>query len=121
MRQEQSEREIIERVGKALDESADNLDLRTQSRLLSIRREAIERMTAPRERRFSIPRWAYASSFVTVLVAVAIALVIVPGPSRHRQQVSKLDDLEIMVSGENLELYEDLEFYQWLESQNRNG
>ncbi|MBI1921568.1 MAG: DUF3619 family protein [Geobacter sp.] len=121
MRQEPSEREIVERVGKVLGESSDDLDLRTQSRLLAIRREAIERMSAPRERRFSIPRWASASAFVTALVAVAIALVVLSGPNRHRQQVSKLDDLEIMVSGENLELYEDLEFYQWLESRNHNG
>lgn len=121
MRTEQSDRGIADLARKALDASADNLDLRTQSRLLAIRREAIERMTAPRERRLRMPRWVPAGAFVTAMVAVAIALVVVPGPNRQRQQVSKVEDLEIVASGESLELYEDLEFYQWLASGNGNG
>lgn len=121
MRQEPSELEIIVRARKGLDESAENLDLRTQSRLLAIRRETIERMTAPRERRLRMPRWVPAGAFVAALVAVAIALVVVPGPNRQQQQLSKVEDLEIVASGQSLELYEDLEFYQWLASSNGNG
>lgn len=121
MSTEQRDKEIVSCVIAALDKGADELDLRTQSRLLAMRREAMERMSAPRERRFPVPRWVASGAFVTALVAVAIALFVLPGPNGRMKQVSKVEDLEIMVSGESLEFYEDLEFYQWLESRNGNG
>jgi hypothetical protein len=62
-----------------------------------------------------VPAGAFAS-----IVATAVALTIMvgePGDGLARD----VDDLEILTAGEEIELYENLEFYLWLQDRESTG
>ncbi len=44
-------------------------------------------------------------------------MVVEPGNGLAREA----DDLELLTAGEELELYENLEFYQWLQDREQTG
>lgn len=93
-----------------LDQAADSLDGATHSRLNQARQKALAQAT-PRTR----PIWAWGG----LATAAASALLVVtlwqgsPEPGLLPQPLG--EDLEILASEDELELLEELEFYQWLE------
>ena len=60
-----------------------------------------------------IPRWVTAGGLATVAVLV-VALSFWYGGRHRSQQVKSPDELEIVSAQEQLEMYEDLDFYRWL-------
>lgn len=105
------ERELAERAKKLLDERVESLDPATATRLRAARREALEALDEPRGIGFRV--WAPG------LALAALVLTITFGwRARESDDVAlaeDLEDVEILASGENLDLYEDLEFYDWLD------
>jgi hypothetical protein len=62
-----------------------------------------------------VPAGAFAS---VVATAVALTLMVSePGNNVARE----VDDLELLTAGEELELYENLEFYLWLPDREQTG
>lgn len=116
MKTDGSERDFLDRIKGALDESAARLDLKSQARLLGIRRKAVEAVAPPGERRFQIPRWLTTGAFVTGVVAVTMALVLIPAPQK-KSRLDKVEDLEIVSSKEGVDFYADMDFYRWLASE----
>jgi len=119
---------LIERIRRRLDEDVDALDSATLSRLEQARRLALAAATQPRRpwRRIGwldsrpagdwlIPAGAFAS-----VVATALALTLMVSAPEHGV-ARAADDLELISAGEELELYENLEFYQWLEIREQTG
>ena len=119
---------LLERIRRHLDEQADGLDGATLSRLAQARSRALEAASrAPRPwwhalwpgrtrgRDWLLPAGALASIVAT---AVALSLMVAePGNGRARE----VEDLELLTAGEEIELYENLEFYQWLQDRERSG
>lgn len=97
-----------------LDESARDLDAEVATRLRQARYKALDAKPAPF--RWLVPAGGLAAVSVAVL-AVALWL---SQPSRS-VPVQSVEDLEIISSAENLELFDDLEFYHWLAVQNPTG
>ncbi len=105
---------LQQRAREALDARAEALDGATRSRLRQARAQALARArrpvaTAPRL------RWAVALAAV-LLLAVAVV---------WQQQASRLapeavEDLEVLASSDDLELYQDLDFYLWLDESDPN-
>ena len=107
---------LQQRARAALDARAETLDGATRSRLRQARAraQALARArrpvaTTPR------PRWAVALAAVLLL---AVALV-------WQQQAGRLapeavEDLEVLASSDDLELYQDLDFYLWLDESDPN-
>ncbi len=96
------------------DDSVERLDAATLSRLNKGRQEAL----AHQEQVLPVGRWlrwmpvtgVAAAALVTVIVMRGPAGVdVIPGPVTA-------SDLEILLEEDGLELFEDLEFYSWLES-----
>ncbi|GMQ75028.1 MAG: hypothetical protein BMS9Abin01_0271 [Gammaproteobacteria bacterium] len=120
--------QVIEGIRRRLDEQADGLDSATLSRLARARRLALAAEVQPRRRwrrliRLSdrpagdwlVPAGAFASVLAT---AVALTLMVAePGNGGARA----MDDLELLTAGEELELYENLEFYRWLQDREQTG
>ena len=120
--------QLIERVRRRLDEDVDRLDSAALSRLEQARRLALAALAQPQRpwwRRawlagrpagdWLVPTGAFASVLATV---VALTLMVVePGNGLAREA----DDLELLTAGEELELYENLEFYQWLQDREQTG
>jgi ferric-dicitrate binding protein FerR (iron transport regulator) len=108
----------VERAVALLDESARNLDAATLSRLNRARQTAL----APRRR----PRqaWLVGGS----LAAAALALVIgvglghrVSSPTASPADAAGQDEIDALVGDDNPDLYENLEFYAWLNAQQQDG
>ena len=108
------ERAIAERARQLFSESVHGLDGETRSKLAQARAKAVE--AAGSGRRY----WLPAPSALVPLGGVAAAALAValiwqnPETTPASMQATVLNDLDILLEGENLDLFEDLEFYAWL-------
>jgi hypothetical protein len=112
-----------ESVRRELDEHAESLDAATRSRLNRARQSAL--MEAAR------PRWSWFARPLRVWLpagaAAALALAAVLQPTMFERggkspeigagaiPAGPTEELELMQQPESLELYEDQEFYAWLD------
>jgi hypothetical protein len=110
---DRQEREIAERARKLFAESVDGLDGETRSRLARARARAV---AAARPRRSA---WLAPPRLVPLggLAAAALVAALVwqrPEPAVEPVEEAVLSDLDLLLGGEEIELFEDLEFYAWL-------
>lgn len=97
----------------AVQRAADELDMATRSRLNQARQRALAQLDAPAWWRTSV--WLPAGS-VTALALLAALLWWQPAYTPETMPL-QAQDMEILLSGEDLELYADLDFYLWLEAE----
>ena len=102
---------LEKKIKKFLDEGLENIDAGTRSRLTRIRTEALSR----KKRSLSGLRNWFPLPVVgaAAVTAALVAFLLFKGPFEN-QSFDNFEDMEILASGDNLELYEDLEFYSWL-------
>jgi hypothetical protein len=118
----------IERIRRRLDEDVAQLDGATLSRLRQARQRALSAAAQggrPRWRTrwlsgrpagdWLVPAGAFAS-----IVATAFALTLMVAEPEN-DLTREVDDLDLLTVGEELELYENLEFYRWLENHEQTG
>ncbi len=104
--------EFIEYARQELDETVSHLDAELQSRLTRARYKALEQK--PSSLRW-FPGWMLNPA--GGLVAVACLMLAVTLTLKHNPVAQKgtvLEDLEILATNDQLELYEELDFYAWL-------
>ena len=103
----------LERKAQALfEDSVEQLDARTRSKLTQARNLALDEVKKGASRRWI---WAPAGGFA---VAAVIAVGVVLWPGRAPQPgAAALEDLEIVADSDNLDLLQDVEFYAWLDEQ----
>lgn len=114
------EKEFLRRVREDLDAGAGALDAATVMRLRRARAHAIEAVGG-RARR--VRGWAPAA--VAAGVVVLAVWIGWSGPL-HRQTPApaaavRFEAAEVLASGANLDLYENLDFYAWLAHGSGNG
>ncbi|MDY6984100.1 MAG: hypothetical protein SV422_13530 [Pseudomonadota bacterium] len=99
-------------IRRELDRSCNALDAHTLSRLNRIRHEALARRES-RGTRMLLPF----GGFVTACVLVLTVSLYMPGTAPNGEAaVPPLEDIDLLVSADSLDLYEDYEFYEWLAS-----
>jgi hypothetical protein len=105
--------ELLDRIRNSLDQSVEQLDGSTRSRLASARTRALEG-ASPRHN-----YWFAAGGFATASLLVAALLIYKPsdqgGEGFPLATLEDGQDLEIIAALEEPELLEDMEFYYWLE------
>jgi hypothetical protein len=109
-----------ESVRRELDEHAEALDAATRSRLNRARQSALMRTEAARPRWPGSARplrvWLPAGAAAALALAVALhPTMLERGRRRTRAAAAAVEDLELIQQSESLELYEDQEFYAWLD------
>jgi len=113
---EQSAR-LEQRARELFDDSAAALDARTLSRLNRARQAALD---VARKDRVVIPRWLLPASSVAALALVAAITFQHVRMSSHdelgAQASSAMEDMEIMASNEDLDLLQDVDFYDSLDA-----
>ena len=122
MKEKAADEELVAEVRKALDRRTDGLEEETLHRLREIRLSALDMAENNRAPIFSLRRWITAGGFAMVAVMV-LAISIWFVPQRRNLPIRQPDEVEIITAQEQLELYEELEFYRWLsvESADRKG
>lgn len=113
--------DLVRRARAALDRSVAELDPATLGRLRAARRDALDGVAPASRRRAFV--WAPLGALAAAAVALVIALS--PRPTEVAKAPPPpprlVEDLEVVVSNDDLELYADLEFYEWLEQQDQAG
>ncbi|WP_455366799.1 hypothetical protein [Kaarinaea lacus] len=100
-----------------LESSVEQIDDHTQARLAAIRRRAVD--TAANKpplassvfSRWFLPVGGLATACAAVLVAVTLWT---QEPEQNSAPVAVLEDLNILTGSDELEFYQELEFYEWL-------
>lgn len=113
MNLDERERKFIANAKSVLDKSVQDLDAQVRNRLRHARHRALEA-------RPSHTTWVLAGGLAAASVAaLAVTLWLVePGVV---EPIPDVQDLELLTAADNLEFYEDLEFYRWLADQDRAG
>jgi hypothetical protein len=116
---------------KALDSKADGLDAATLSHLHQARNKALESATGGWHNSLYniladiLPWHQHPAAFAAITTGIAAAIIIVatsyysPGTNLIQEDVvaSPVEIMEIISLDADLELVEDLEFYNWLEEE----
>jgi hypothetical protein len=107
------EKEFLREARDLLESSSENLDSRTRQRMAAIRSKCLglgEEKPSP----FSIPfRWVLAGSS-SIAAVVALALFFWLSGSPGEIPVKNIEDFEILTSREQIEIYQNVDFYRWL-------
>jgi len=115
MKKDDAKQKFVDDIRGVLDASADDIDAATRARLAAARRTALMPARAPVS--WLVPVAATAS----LALALVVGLVLWPEQNTHDESVLAIDALPVLGSPDDLELYENLEFYQWLAEQQRVG
>lgn len=102
---------LLKNMKQELDRSCAALDGHTVSRLNAMRHKALDQKLRKRS-----PMLLPFGGLVTAS-ALVFTITLFPGPGSVTDTApanSALEDIEILAAGENIEFYEDYEFYQWL-------
>jgi len=110
--------QVKARAKRLLDMSAADLDPATVHRLQRARLTALEAKPARRS-------WMILAGGMVTAVAVVLTLTLwtkQPLPEHHAASAaSMVEDMDLVLSAENVELADDLEFYHWLADVDTTG
>ena len=110
----EQDKEFLEQIGKTLDQGLEELDGDTLNRLSQARLAASERPKGRHPQR----GWLVAGG---ALASVVIAVVLSLQLNTKAVNESMLEDMALLSADAELELYRDLDFYDWLEEKKRGG
>ena len=100
--------DFLKQIKHALDQQSESLDGETLSRLNRARQAAIQQADKKRSRLM----WLPATGLVAALLLTSLFLF--RSDDIDMIQNGNIDEIELIASSEQLELLEQLEFYQWL-------
>jgi len=118
-----SEAEWCKAVKTTLDEGAAPLDDEVSGRLRQSRREAVRVAMGRQAKRRRQTQWLLPASGVAIVaLVVVLSFGIGIGPADRpvpmdQSAVAGTEDLPLLTSPESLDLFEELDFYQWLEEE----
>ena len=109
----------VDRAVALLEHSAESLDVATLLRLNRACRAALAQ-----QQRFAVRRWWFAGGMATAALGVLIAFGLgvhrraaPPSPVPLEQGI----DPDLLAGDDNLDLYENLDFYAWLDAEQQGG
>lgn len=104
-----NDQQWLNTVQAELEQSVQEIDAATQSKLTQIRSHALEKTPVKKRNLFGLPA-------ATLATACLVLAIVVNFPEQQTDQnETMIDDLDLITNSESLELLEDLEFYEWLE------
>jgi len=115
-----TDEQFLEKVKQNLNVRTENLDEKILYRLNKMRYQALHEEKEKKRKMFPAFRWVRAGALSTLGVAIALMLIWVH--SHHPTLLFKNpEDFEIVSSQDQMELYEDLDFYKWLAASDSRG
>jgi type VI protein secretion system component VasF len=110
----EQDKDFLEQIGKTLDQGLEELDGDTLNRLHQARLAATERHKG----RYMQRGWLVAGG---ALASVVIVLLLSLQLNTKAVNESMLEDMALLSADAELELYRDLDFYDWLAEKERDG
>jgi len=106
-----TDEEFASNLKETFDESVDALDGATLSRLNRSRNEALAELGEPGKRWRG---WMPAAGMATA-VLLAVVVLQLPVGIQSVPGVASVTDLEILLDEDSIEMFEELEFYSWMD------
>ena len=120
MTDDEKERAFLDDAGSLLRESAQCLDESTLADLRAARSRAVTGVISPVRR-----NWVWVGTAVAVTAAVVMTFSVwLPGGSRSTAPVpglENIEDVDLLSGAEEIQFYQDLEFYRWLDNEKDAG
>ncbi|MES9970617.1 MAG: hypothetical protein ABW092_11335 [Candidatus Thiodiazotropha sp.] len=123
-----SDKEFLNRIKQDLDNSAEELDELTLARLGAARRRAVEAGSGSTGFHLAdilvLGRGTRAVLVMAGLLLVASLLILrstQPPPQDQLQALSLIEDMELLGAAEELEFYQDMDFYLWVTDEQDSG
>ncbi len=119
----EKEARFLEKARQSLMATEDRIEANTLSRLRDFRVRAVEAADARGRGFFRIPNWARIGGVATAAAAILVFMIWFDTPKQDLP-VKNADDIEIVLnvdSADNIDLYEDLDFYEWLAGTGNGG
>lgn len=113
------ENEFIEKVRVSLEQSLEQTPAHISSRLRTVRRQALGSRRHAKQL-YWLPAMATAALVAAIGTGVWFGntpQTTTPAPEVVAKMEQRVSDFEMLASGDDLELYEELDFYLWLEQQ----
>lgn len=107
------DRQLAERARALFAAEVEGLDGATRSRLAEARARAVAAARSRRSVWLAPPRLAPLGG-IAAAVLVAALVWYWPEPAVEPVEEAVVTDLDLLLEGEDLELFEELEFYSWL-------
>jgi hypothetical protein len=108
-----TDEQFARQAKELFDKSVERLDAAALSRLNQGRHNALEALQGRRPAALW-GRWLLPAAGVAAVALVTV--LVMRGPEPVTLPTESLADFEILLEDESLEMFEDLEFYSWLES-----
>lgn len=118
MYQHNAER-FLHELSDSLDQSVEAIDVSVQARLRAARREALAASEARVRPAWLMPVGSLAAA--ATVAALTVSLWLMPPDKAVDGQLPLLEDIVLLSDSEGLEFYENLDFYLWLDDENRAG
>jgi len=118
--EEGQDERLLKRTKEVLDASAANLDVRTLERLRDARQHAMETADERPGLLLRLPRWVKVSGLATAAAGVLVFALWFTSPN-HDLTVKNPEDFEIVLAKDQIDLYEDLDFYGWMADDEDNA
>ena len=109
--------ELLDKVKTTLDRAAMEIDGATQTRLRAIRREALAVKAAP----YGSAWWVTAGGLASVATVTVLTASLWLASPQEGVSMPPLEDIALLSGKEELEFYEELDFYLWLEHERLNS
>ena len=109
------EQAMLDKIRAGLDQSSQQLDPQTRRALQASRQAALAQLQKPRWFLQPVAGVAVAASAALLVFAVLIL------QTNDSVMIHHAEDMSLLSSGEDLEFYENLEFYQWLQYEERSS
>jgi hypothetical protein len=107
------EQELLDKLRSRLDAGLEEIDPVIAKRLRESRQQAVDLAEKKPSHLFHIPRLLPAGGFaVLAVVALSASLWFSMRPQPFQNQTA--EEIEVLTAPGNLEMYKDLEFFQWL-------
>ncbi len=102
------------RILNQLDAGVQYMDGATVSRLRQARAVAIEKGLSGKVRPWL--GWAISGAALAPVIVLSVTLLLQPS-SRMPSEALAIDDINILVEQDDVDFFEDLDFYRWMNSQ----
>ncbi|HHL34062.1 MAG TPA: hypothetical protein ENJ30_06830 [Desulfobulbaceae bacterium] len=119
------DKSAVNKIINELNEGVEHLDAGVERSLRQARAHALQQ--ADKRRNFFSPsgrQWVPAASGLAALFLVFLTVGLWlhgSAPPSLQTTPSEIDYLDIIVDGDNPDLYQDIEFYQWLAHEDQSG
>jgi hypothetical protein len=111
---EQDEKFAVQ-AKKLFDDSVERLDAATLSRLNKARHQALAELQQTKP----VQQWARWMPATGVAAAALVTVIVLQGPGVEGPEppATTVTDFEILLGEDSLEMFEELEFYSWIDPQ----